>query len=226
MEITYYGHACFLVTIGAHRLLFDPFIKGNPIAENVNIDSINSNFVLITHAHGDHIGDALEIGLRSKSQLITNNECNHWFAAKGWEKGIGLNHGGKIKADFGTVRYVNAIHSSQFPDGAYGGNPGGFIIETAEGNFYFAGDTALTMDMKLIPLYCKLDFAILPIGGHFTMDYDDAVIASEFIECEEIIGMHYDSFPPIRIDHAAALNAFRKSGKQLKLPEIGETFSV
>jgi L-ascorbate metabolism protein UlaG (beta-lactamase superfamily) len=151
---------------------------------------------------------------------------NGWFEEKGWKNGIGLNHGGKVKTAFGTVRYVNAIHSSEFPDGAYGGNPGGFVIQTEEGNFYYSGDTALTMDMKLIPMYCKLDFAVLPIGGYFTMDYDDAVIASEFIECEYIVGVHFDTFPPIKIDHAEAMHAFRKSGIELKLPAIGETFMI
>jgi L-ascorbate metabolism protein UlaG (beta-lactamase superfamily) len=226
MEITYYGHSCFGVQIGSHRLLFDPFVSGNPLATGVDLNAITADYILISHAHGDHMQDALDIGKRCKSQLITNNEMNGWFEEKGWKNGIGLNHGGKVKTAFGTVRYVNAIHSSEFPDGAYGGNPGGFVIQTEEGNFYYSGDTALTMDMKLIPMYCKLDFAVLPIGGYFTMDYDDAVIASEFIECEYIVGVHFDTFPPIKIDHAEAMHAFRKSGIELKLPAIGETFMI
>lgn len=226
MEVTYYGHSCFGVKTGNHQLLFDPFISGNPLASSVDINSISAGFILISHAHGDHMHDALEIGLRCKSQLITNNEMNHWFAKQGWKNGIGLNHGGKVKTAFGTVRYVSAIHSSKFPDGRYGGNPGGFVIETEEGNFYYAGDTALTMDMKLIPMYCKLKFALLPIGGYFTMDFNDAVIASDFIECNKIIGMHYDSFPLIKIDHEEAKNAFSAKGKDLTLPGIGETISM
>jgi len=226
MELTYYGHACFGVTVGSHRLLFDPFIKGNPLAGDIDINEIKADFVLISHAHGDHMGDAIEIGLRNNAALITNNEINNWLSGKGWKGGKGLNHGGKLKTEFGTVRYVSAIHSSQFPDQAYGGNPGGFVIESKFGNFYYAGDTALTMDMKLIPMFCKLDFAILPVGGHFTMDYNDAVIASDFIECDEIVGMHFDSFPPIKIDHDDAINVFNKNGKELKLPSIGESFEI
>jgi len=226
MEITYYGHACLAVKTGSHRLLFDPFITGNPIASGVDVKSVKADYVLVSHAHGDHMADALDIGLRNKAKLITNNEMNRWFSAKGWKDGSGINHGGKLKTDFGIVRYVNAIHSSQFPDGSYGGNPGGFVVETAEGNFYFAGDTALTTDMKLIPLLCKLNFAMLPIGGHFTMDYNDAVVASDFIQCNKVIGMHYDSFPPIKIDHEAAKRAFTAKGKELILLSIGETISI
>jgi L-ascorbate metabolism protein UlaG (beta-lactamase superfamily) len=226
MEVTYYGHSCFGVKISNHHLLFDPFITGNPLASDVDINSISASYILISHAHGDHMQDALDIGLRCASQLITNNEMNGWFAEKGWKNGIGLNHGGKVKTAFGTVRYVNAIHSSEFPDGRYGGNPGGFVVETEEGNFYFAGDTALTMDMKLIPMYCKLKFAMLPIGGYFTMDYNEAVIASDFIECNKIIGMHYDSFPPIKIDHAEAKKVFEAKGKELILLSIGENRTI
>src|SRR5215831_14200796 len=176
MEITYYGQACFGVQTGKYRLLFDPFIQGNPLASHIDIKTIKADFVLVSHAHGDHMADAIEIAQRNKAMVITNNEMGKWFSAKGIKEVKGLSFGGKTKFDFGTLRYVNAIHSSQFPDGSNGGNPGGFVIQ-AEKNFYHAGDTALTMDMKLIPMFCKLDFAMLPIGGFFTMDAEDAVIA-------------------------------------------------
>ena len=172
------------------------------------------------------MGDALEIGKRNNAILISNFEVQRWFEEKGLQGGHGLNHGGKIKLAFGAVRYVNAIHSSQFHDGTYGGNPGGFVIESDEGNFYFAGDTALTMDMKLIPAFCKLRFAMLPIGGYFTMDYNDASLASDFIECNKIIGMHYDTFPPIKINHEQATDSFKSKGKELVLMKIGETISL
>jgi len=143
--------------IGKYRLRFDPFIKGNPLASEIDVKNIEADFILLSHAHGDHMRDAFEIGQRNQSVLVSNFEIAEWFGQKGWS-GHGLNHGGKVKLDFGIVRYVNAIHSSQFPDGSYGGNPGGFVVESSEGNFYFAGDTALTMDMKLIPQFCKLKF--------------------------------------------------------------------
>ena len=138
-----------------------------------------------------------------------------------------MNHGGKWSFDFGTVQYVNAIHSSILPDGSYGGNPGGFVIWNDDVCFYFAGDTALTWDMKLIPMTCpKLDFAILPVGDNFTMSYNDAVLASDFIECNKIVGCHFDTFGYIEIDHDAAKKAFSDKCKELILPSVGEKFKV
>lgn len=135
-----------------------------------------------------------------------------------------MNHGGKYNFDFGTVKYVHATHSSSLPDGSYGGNPGGFIVYNDQGCFYFAGDTGLTMDMKLIPMLCpRLDFAILPIGDNFTMGYDEAVIASDFIECDRIVGCHFDTFPPIEIDKHAAKKAFSDRNKELIIMDIGES---
>jgi len=226
MEIKYYGHSCFAITIGEHQLLFDSFITGNPSAEGVDPKSIRTNFILVSHAHGDHMVDAFRIGHPNNAVMISNYEISEYYIKKGFKEVKGINHGGKVKLDFGTVRYVNAIHSSQFPDGTFGGNPGGFVIESSEGNFYFAGDTALTLDMKLIPMYCKLKFALLPVGGYFTMDYNDAVIASDFLECDKIIGMHFDTYPPIKINHEDALNAFRSKGKELILLKPGESISI
>jgi L-ascorbate metabolism protein UlaG (beta-lactamase superfamily) len=134
-----------------------------------------------------------------------------------------MNIGGKIKLDFGSVKCVVAVHSSIMPDGAYGGHPMGFVIESNEGNFYYAGDTGLTYDMKLIGDYRKIDFAFLPIGDNFTMGVENAIIATEFINCEDIIGMHYDTFGYIKIDKAEALSKFTRAGKHLTLMEIGET---
>ena len=137
-----------------------------------------------------------------------------------------MNHGGSWQFEFGRVTYTNAIHTSSFPDGSYGGQPGGFLLETDEGNIYIAGDTALTFDMKLIPMQCKLDFAVLPIGDNFTMGYESAVIAAEFIECDKIMGYHYDTFGYFEIDHAKAKNAFSSAGKELILLPIGDSVEV
>jgi L-ascorbate metabolism protein UlaG (beta-lactamase superfamily) len=145
------------------------------------------------------------------------------------EKGLKyhpMNHGGSWKFDFGKVKYVNAVHSSSFPDGSYGGNPGGFVIESEHKNIYIAGDTALTMDMKLIPMRTKLDLAILPIGNNFTMDVDDAIIASDFVECDKILGVHYDTFGYIEIDHEESIRKFFDKGKDLMLLEIGESIEL
>jgi L-ascorbate metabolism protein UlaG (beta-lactamase superfamily) len=229
MRITYYGHACFFVEIGNKKLLFDPFISHNPLTKvaKVDISKINPDYILLSHGHEDHLSDAFEIAIQSDAQIIAVYEVQQWFEKQGIP-GHGMNTGGKWKFDFGTVKLVNAVHSSMLPDGSYGGNPVGFVVTNDhEGTFYFAGDTALTMDMKLIPLICpKLDFAILPIGDNFTMGYDDAVIASNFIQCNTIIGCHYDTFPPVKLDHSAAKKAFSRAGKNLFLPEIAMTFNI
>jgi L-ascorbate metabolism protein UlaG (beta-lactamase superfamily) len=158
--------------------------------------------------------------------VISNFEVTSWFQEKGID-GHSMNHGGKWKFEFGIVKYVTAVHSSSMPDGKYGGNPGGFVVWNDEICFYIAGDTALTMDMKLIPMTCpKLDFAILPVGDNYTMGYEDALLASDFIDCDKIIGCHYDTFGFIKIDHDAAKNAFAKRGKELILLSVGENLII
>ncbi|MCK5677305.1 MAG: MBL fold metallo-hydrolase, partial [Flavobacteriaceae bacterium] len=141
-------------------------------------------------------------------------------------EGHPMNHGGSWQFDFGRVTYTNAIHTSSFPDGSYGGQPGGFILETNEGNIYIAGDTALTMDMKIIPLQTKLDLAVLPIGDNFTMGIESAVIASDFIACSRVLGYHYDTFGYIEIDHKKAIDSFKVKNKELVLLNIGNSISL
>lgn len=224
MKITYYGHSCFGVHIGGKNILFDPFIRHNELAKHIRVEDIKADYIFLTHGHQDHVADALEIAERTGATLVSNYEVVVWFQEKGVKNTHPVNHGGKRKFDFGTARYVNAIHSSTMPDGSRGGNPGGFVIESNDGNLYNAGDTALTLDMQLIPLTCgKLDIALLPIGGNFTMDVDDAILASDFIKCNRIIGMHYDTFGYIKINHKEAIERFKAKGKELILMKIGET---
>ncbi|MCC6754488.1 MAG: metal-dependent hydrolase [Saprospiraceae bacterium] len=226
MELRYYGHSCFAVELQGKRLLFDPFITGNPWASGVDLDGIQPEFILISHGHGDHVGDTIELGKRHKAHIISTYEVVNWLEAHG-VSGTGMNTGGKREFPFGTLRLVHAVHSSQLPDGAYGANPVGFCLYGKGFSFYFAGDTALTMDMQLIPLLCPpLDFAILPIGDHFTMGYEDAMLASDFIQCPKIVGCHYDTFSPIKIDRQQAQQAFLDRGKSLILPEIDQPFTV
>ena len=223
MKITYYGHSCFQVDLEGTKLLFDPFISGNEKAAHINIDELEADWILLSHGHQDHVADAARIAKNTGAKIISNYEIVSWYG----QQDIGghpLNHGGKWKFDFGTVKYVNAIHTSSLPDGSYGGNPGGFIVESQEGDFYFSGDTALTYDMKLIGESHRLEFAMLCIGDNFTMGVDDAVIAADYIRCEKIIGMHYDTFGYIVIDHEDAKRKFASKGKQLVLPEIGKAF--
>ena len=137
-----------------------------------------------------------------------------------------MNHGGSWTFDFGKVTYTQAVHSSVFPDGSNGGQPGGFTIQTANQYIYIAGDTALTYDMKLIPLKGKLDLAILPVGDNFTMGVDDAVTAADFLECDQVLGVHYDTFGYIKINHQEAKETFNKAKKELQLLAIGQTIAI
>lgn len=226
MQFTYYGQSCFEVVIAGKKILFDPFISGNPLAKAIDISGIKPDFILISHGHGDHIADATTIANQSGAQVITSPEIHAFLAKQGVNNVHELNHGGPVNFDFGSVRAVNAIHSSGLPDGSYGGNPMGFVLKSEEKNFYFAGDTALTMDMQLIPLFGKMDFAVFPIGGNYTMDYNDAVIAADFAKVDKIVGVHYNTFPPITIDTKEAIDAFNKKGKELVLPAIGETIEL
>jgi L-ascorbate metabolism protein UlaG (beta-lactamase superfamily) len=225
MNITYYGHSCFGVEINGKHLLFDPFITPNEMAKQIDATTVKADYILISHGHEDHIADAVSIAKRTGAKVICNWEISVWLGKQGVENIHPMNTGGKTKFDFGNVKCVMAVHSSSLPDGSNGGNPMGFVVESPEGNFYYAGDTALTYDMKLIGEYRSIDFAFLPIGDNFTMGVDNAIIASEFINCKKIIGMHYDTFGYIKIDKEAAVTKFNHSGKQLTLMYIGETIT-
>lgn len=226
MKITFYGHNSLALEIGEKQILVDPFISGNPLVDGkIDIMDLKADYILLTHAHEDHTLDAETIAKNTGAVIVSNFEIATYYQKKGIEVHP-MNHGGKWEFDFGTVKYVVAIHTSSFADGTYGGQPGGFVIEGERKNIYIAGDTALTMDMKLIPLYTKLDLAILPIGDNFTMDVDDAIIASDFVECDKVMGVHYDTFGFIEIDHQEAKKKFYDAGKDLMLFEIGESFEL
>ena len=223
MKVTYYGHACFAAQVANKTLLFDPFITGNELAKAIDVNAVPADYILISHGHVDHMADAAVIAKRTGATIVSNYEVTVWFNQQGLPKTHPLNHGGGWRFDFGHVKFVNAVHSSSLPDGTYGGNPGGFVIESAEGNFYYSGDTALTMDMKLIGESTRLNFAALCIGDNFTMGIDDAIKAAEFVRCHEILGLHYNTFPPIRIDPPAAIEKFKAAHQRLHLLLPGET---
>lgn len=226
MTFKFYGHACFSVEMGGKSLLFDPFISPNEKAKSIDVDAIAADYILISHGHEDHVADVERIAKRTGATIIGGYEVATYFQNKGFDAHP-MNHGGKWKFDFGTVKYVNAIHSNSLPDGSYAGHPGGFVLWNDDASFYYSGDTALTMDMQLIPLLCpKLDFAVLCIGDNFTMGYEEALLASDYVEAYKIVGVHFDTFGFIEINHDLAKATFAATGKALLLPEIGETINL
>jgi L-ascorbate metabolism protein UlaG (beta-lactamase superfamily) len=225
MNITFYGHSCIGIEVSGKHIIIDPFISGNEKASHIDVNTMKADYILITHAHFDHIQDVEVIAKNNNAVIVSNWEIATYFGNKGFQYHP-MNHGGSWQFDFGKVKYVAAVHSSSFPEGTYGGNPGGFVIEGEHKNIYISGDTALTMDMKLIPMRTKLDLAILPIGNCFTMDVDDAIIAADFVDCDKILGCHYDTFGFIVINHEEAIKKFFDAGKDLMLLKIGESISL
>ena len=226
MEVTFFGHSSFLVNISGKKILFDPFISPNDAAKNIDVASIEADYILVTHGHEDHVADVVSIAKRTGAVVVSNFEVISWFQKQGLENVHPMNHGGSKTFDFGKVKYVNAVHSSTMPDGSVGGNPGGFVVQTDEKTFYYAGDTALTYDMKLIGEAFKIDVAFLPIGDNFTMDIHDAIKAADFVGANKFIGMHYDTFPYIEIDEAEVKKAGKDAGKELIMLNIGEKITL
>ncbi|WP_394348492.1 metal-dependent hydrolase [Litoribacter populi] len=226
MKLQYFGHSTFLIIVSGKKILFDPFITPNELAKSIDIKEIEADYILVTHGHEDHVADVEAIAKNTGAMVVSNFEVISWFQEKGLENVHPMNHGGSKAFDFGKVKYVNAIHSSTLPDGSPGGNPGGFVISSEEGTFYFAGDTALTYDMKLIGEEFDLDFAIMPIGDNFTMGIKDACKAADFVGTNKFIGMHYDTFPYIKIDEQDAKKTAEEAGKELIMLNIGEIITL
>jgi L-ascorbate metabolism protein UlaG (beta-lactamase superfamily) len=226
MKFTYYGHSCFAVEIKGKKILFDPFITQNELAKGIDVNSIEADYILISHGHFDHMDDAEAIAKRTQAKLVAGWEVANWFEKKGVTNYLPMNIGGKWAFDFGTVKCVSAVHSSGLPDGSYGGSAMGFVITSEEGNFYYSGDTALTMDMQLIPAYSSLNFCVLPIGDVFTMDATDAVQAAKMVKANTVIGVHYDTFGYIKIDKQKTIDLFSSAALLLKLPAIEESIQL
>jgi L-ascorbate metabolism protein UlaG (beta-lactamase superfamily) len=225
MNFTYYGQSCFLLEAGGKKFLFDPFITPNPLAKDIDITTIEADYILVSHGHGDHVADLVALAKQTGALVIAMVEVAAWAEQQGVTNLHPMNFG-KHSFEFGTVRMVWATHSSSMPDGSYGGNPAGFVLETAGKTIYFAGDTSLNADMKLLADLYTLDYAILPIGGNYTMDVDDALLATKYIACDTVIGVHYDTFPVIKIDKEGAVAKFKRENKSLLLPAIGETIPL
>jgi len=197
IDLTYYGHSCFEVQAGPARVIIDPFLTGNPMA-STEAAKIKADFVLVTHAHGDHLGDAVKIATANDATVISNFEIAHFCESQG-AKTHPMHIGGSAPFPFGSVKLTIAHHGSSFPDWSYGGNPCGFVVTTQDKKVYHAGDTGLFYDMKLIGEE-GIDVALLPIGDNFTMGCEDALRAVKLIRPSVVIPMHYDTMDVIKQD--------------------------
>lgn len=225
MKYTYYGQSCFLLEADGKKFLFDPFISPNGLAKHIDTSKIGADYILVSHGHADHVADLVSLAKQTKAQVIAMPEVIAWAKTQGVTNTHDMNYGAQ-KFEFGKLRMVWAAHSSSMPDGSYGGNPAGFVLETGGKTIYFAGDTSLTMEMKLLADLYNLDYAILPIGGNYTMDVDDALISTKYFDCNKVIGVHYNTFPVISIDTEEAIAKFNRENKILLLPAIGETIDL
>ncbi|MBN1966606.1 MAG: metal-dependent hydrolase [Anaerolineae bacterium] len=202
VKLTWLGHAALALEIGDTKVLVDPFLAGNPLAA-VDPDKVEADVILLTHGHGDHVGDTIAIARRTGAMVIANNEIARWCSKMGVETTHGMNPDGAYDFGFARIALTIAFHSSSLPDGSYGGQPNGILITTPDGTkLYLAGDTALFSDMKLIGAK-GIDFAVLPIGGYFTMGPDEALEAVKLVEPVAVLPVHYNTFPVIQADVAA-----------------------
>ncbi len=199
LAFTWLGHSAFALDIDGHAVLFDPFLTGNPLAA-ASADEVRAEIIFLSHAHGDHVGDTVAIAQRTGAKVVANFEICNWLSHKGVQNTHGQNPGGGYNHGFVHAKWTVAFHSSSFPDGSYGGEPNGFVLTTPGGQrLYFAGDTALFSDMKLIG-DMGLDVAFLPIGDNYTMGPDDSIQAVHFLRPRLVVPMHYKTFPVIDQD--------------------------
>ncbi len=236
MKLTYYGHSCFLLeTTQGHKLLFDPFVSGNETAQKQGVNrqtliDIRPTYILLSHAHEDHTLDAEAVSKATKAPIVGVWEIHQYYTKCGCATvplnvGGTLHHTNKQESSL-SVKLVPAIHSSSFADGSYGGVPVGFVVREGDYTLYYAGDTCLNLEMELIAEQYQLDLAILPIGGTFTMDVEDAVEAALLLDVEHVVGVHYDTFEPIKIDKEEAKKKFDEVGIQLHLLEVGASLDI
>ena len=198
-QLTWLGHGSWLIETGDHTILLDPFLSESPAAP-IGPDDVSPDHILISHGHFDHVADAASIANRSQATLVAIFEIAEWFRTKhSVENTLGMNLGGGVSLPFGHVKMTPALHSSQLPDGSYGGEPGGFVLTLEDGRIYFACDTALFSDMRLIGS-AGIDLAVVPIGDLFTMGPEDAVEATKLIRPKRVAPAHYNTWPPIEQD--------------------------
>jgi L-ascorbate metabolism protein UlaG (beta-lactamase superfamily) len=228
MNVRYLGHSCFQMVISGKNIVFDPFIRPNALAAEagIDIDTLQADYILVSHGHDDHTADLLYLAERTQATVVASWEIYTWLGKQGYTKAHPMNIGGKWKFDFGTVKMTFAAHSSSLGDGTYAGVAAGFLINAEGETIYYSGDTALNQEMKLIGEMNRIDWAFLPIGDNFTMDVTDACVAADFIKCNNIIAMHYDTFGFIKVDHNEAIQQFKQSGKMLHIMKIGDSIVI
>jgi L-ascorbate metabolism protein UlaG (beta-lactamase superfamily) len=225
MKLKYFSHSAFqLTTTGGKKILIDPFLSGNPTAP-VKADDVDADYIILTHAHGDHIGDAFSIAKRCKSTFICVNELAEYCKSKGFEA-HNMHIGGGFNFDFGRVKFTIAHHGSQTPDNTYAGEPAGVIVSADEKKVYHTGDTGLFYDMKLIGEMNKIDYMLLPIGDNFTMGIIDAVKAAELVSPRVAIPMHYNTFPVIEADPEVFKMKAEAAGIKSRVMQYGEEFEL
>jgi L-ascorbate metabolism protein UlaG (beta-lactamase superfamily) len=225
MTYTYLGHSSFLFDLDGVKIIFDPFISKNELAKGIDVNALRCDYVFLSHGHFDHVDDAETIARNSDAVVVGSYELAMYYAAKNL-KHHPMNVGGAWNFGPFAAKCVTAVHSSVLPDGTYAGSPMGFIITAGNKKFYYSGDTALTLDMQLIGSYHQPDRAFISMGDNFTMGADDAIIATDFVKCNQITAMHFDTFPYIRINHAKYIEQFAAKGKTLVVPEIGKTYEL
>lgn len=200
VTVTWHGHATFSLDVNGTKMIVDPFLKGNNPVATTAADEIDVEYVLLTHGHGDHVADALDIATRCQATIIANYEICNWYGGKGYEKVHAQHIGGGFQHPFGHVKLTPAWHGSSMPDGSYAGMPAGLLLTVDDGKkIYIAGDTGLFSDMSLIGRG-GLDLAILPIGDNFTMGVDDSIAAIDFLKPQAVIPCHYNTFDLIAVD--------------------------
>jgi L-ascorbate metabolism protein UlaG (beta-lactamase superfamily) len=225
IELTYHSHACFSIDVGGTKLLIDPFLSGNEYAD-VTAGEVEADYILVSHGHGDHVGDTVAIAKRTGAMTISNFEIQSWLLAQGVESAHPLHIGGGHDFPFGRVKLTIAHHGSGLPDGSYGGNPAGFLLTLDAIKIYHACDTGLFYDMKLIGEE-GLDVAILPIGDNFTMGPDDALRAVKLLEPKVVIPIHYDTFDVIKQDpYAFAERVEAETSAKCVVLKPGESYRV
>jgi L-ascorbate metabolism protein UlaG (beta-lactamase superfamily) len=222
---TWFGHATLGLETGGQRLLIDPFFNGNPTAA-AKADEVAADYLLVTHGHGDHVGDAVSIAQRTGATVIANAEISGWMARQGVEKTHAQHIGGGFHYPFGYLKLTLALHGSALPDGSNGGNPVGFLLTTTDGKkVYLAGDTGLFGDMKLIG-EAGLDLAVLPIGDNYTMGPEDALRAVKLLAPKHVIPIHFSTWDLIEqnaADWAARVTA--ETGTQVHVLKPGGSFT-